>query len=1008
MAPLAPQTIPIQLGLGVGQHVDSKMLAGKMGDLRNARFTKALRYNKRTGFTGFLGNSTSGLERLGTFRSGVIGTCHDGFGATGVDYLIGSYSGGMNVRGRLFGNCAVDSQAIESSANDITGCDFATNGTYRAYAYEEAGVIKCKVRDDNGELVAQIMSGVGTTGTRPRVLFCNGKLLVGYLTATTQLSITSYDPTNSWTSTGNTTLTNVLAATPIWDWAAWDTFVVVAYNATGALIRLNKITASNAASSANQSFAATADSAIAVATPTIIANGSVSSTNVLIYYHDNTSGFRETRYDTSLVQQVAPTTLDATPAVADEQIIAAEYTAGIGYVVRQRAAAATYNRSLKAHITSAACASLGTATQNGCVLLSKMRRRGQLRWEFIAGHDSTLQSQSFLFDLYDNGSNQLTFAPTARFHYGVGGGLRASPTVANIDHSTYDGNNTGFTVWETAVLKKQKIIAQNGTITTVKGIERVKFDFRPENLSPFIESADSMTMAGGFLAQFDGISVSEAGFFMAPENVTAVQTVGGGTLSAGTYQFIVCYEWTDGVGRVHRSARSVPVSQAVSANDRVTLTIPTYRISLRPLQLFYGGSRPAVSIVVYRTTANGSVFYRDSSATSPTANDPTLDTVSYVSSISDTTLQQRDILYATGGVVDNYTVDAPGLFLQGPNRVYVESNGSIWPSKKITPGQGIAFAAEYERKLPLDGGRPTAMALMDDRVVVFRRREILSATGDGPDNTNTVDTLTEFRRLHDKIGCVGPNACVTTPLGILFKSDKGYYFLSRNLSLTYVGADIEDYNSINPYRAIFIPDRNEVRFKLTKGTGTVLVAVLSEADGDQPVRWTIDDNFDRISDLAVVGNTVWAARGFGLGGSGTPLMYYDDQTVFTDAFSATTGYSLSITTPWIKGTAIQGLMRIWRAFFLGEFKSTHTLNVEIGYNYVTSFQPAVPQTGANATSGGTAYQFSVDPKIQNAESIRFRISDSSPTGESFNLSAIELLCGVQRGLFSMASIKRVS
>lgn len=1009
MAPLTEATIQIPLGFGVGQHTDSKMLSGKLGDVRNARFQKAMRTNKRTGFTGFEQNSTSAIDRLGTFRGSPVGTCHDLAGGTvGSDYLLGSYTGSMLPRARLFGNCAVDTQAIESSANDMTDCDFATNGTYRVYAWVESGVVKIEARDDNGEIVAANL-GPGTASSRPRVMFCNGKLMVGYLDATTQLIISAFS-TTTWTSTGTVTLNNVLVATPIWDWAAFDTFIVAAYNATTGLIRLNKITSAGA-SSANQSFAATADSAICVATPTILANGSPSSNNVLVYYHDNTNGFRETRYDTSLVQQVAPTTLDATPATADEQIIAAEYTAGIGYVIRQRAAAATYNRSLKAHVTNAACASIGTATQFGTVILSKMRRRGQQRFVFLAGHDSTLQSQTFLFELFDlsTGFGQLLFAPTARIHYGVGGGLRSSPTVANIDASVYDGNNTGFCVWETAVLRKQKIIAANGTVTTVKGVDRAKFDFRPDSLAPFTESADTLAMAGGFVAQYDGITVYENGFFMAPENVSAALTATGGSLSAGTYQFIICYEWTDGVGRLHRSARSVPVSQAVSANDRVTLTIPTYRISLRPLiSPTSGAQRASVSIVVYRTLANGSVFYRDSSATAPLANIPGTDTVTYVSSNSDATLQTRDILYATGGIVDNYTVDAPGVFLQGPSRVYVEANGSIWPSKKLIPGQAIAFAAEYERKLPLDGGRPTAMALMDNRVVVFRRREILSATGDGPDNTNTVDTLSDFTRLHDKIGCVGPNAAVVTPLGILFKSTKGYYFLSRNLSLTYVGADVEDYNSTDPYRAIFIPDRNEVRFKLARGTGTVLVAVLSEAEGDPPVRWTIDDNHDRVSDLAVIGNTIWAARGSGLGGSNTPLLYFDDQTVFTDAFAATPGYSLSITTPWIKGTMIQGLMRIWRVYFLGELKSTHTLNVEIGYNYVTSFQPVVPQTSANATSGGTAYQFSVDPKIQQAQSIRFRISDASPSGESFNLSSIEMKCGVQRGLFNMAAAKKVA
>ena len=55
------------------------------------------------------------------------------------------------------------------------------------------------------------------------------------------------------------------------------------------------------------------------------------------------------------------------------------------------------------------------------------------------------------------------------------------------------------------------------------------------------------------------------------------------------------------------------------------------------------------------------------------------------------------------------------------------------------------------------------------------------------------------------------------PEGLMFKSSKGIYLLSRALELKYIGADVEAYNAFDVTSAQLIPTVYEVRFTLTNG-----------------------------------------------------------------------------------------------------------------------------------------------------------------------------------------------
>jgi hypothetical protein len=59
--------------------------------------------------------------------------------------------------------------------------------------------------------------------------------------------------------------------------------------------------------------------------------------------------------------------------------------------------------------------------------------------------------------------------------------------------------------------------------------------------------------------------------------------------------------------------------------------------------------------------------------------------------------------------------------------------------------------------------------------------------------------------------------------------------------------------------------------------------------------------------------------------------------------------------------------------------------------------------------GGTedsVYQFSIQPRIQKCSSIKVLIEDVSPTGESFELSALTFEVGLKQGMNKLVGKKR--
>lgn len=610
-------------------------------------------------------------------------------------------------------------------------------------------------------------------------------------------------------------------------------------------------------------------------------------------------------------------------------------------------------------------------------------------------HDSPLQSTYFLVEI---DSATITPVVIARVAYGQAGGLRSTSTVSNVlVGSTVDA--TGAEVdgrFAIATHRKNPLESEAGGTFTRLGCNLTSFDLATRARFLNVEAGGTLLIAGGVMQMYDGAAVTEHGYLLDPEWVTdPVLVAGGGALSAGTYGYQLVYERTDRTGRILRSAPSIMKSIVVAAGDRVTLTLPTLRLT----------AASDVRLVVYRTLANGEVAYRVTSATSPTLNDTTVDSVSYTDGAADATIETQELLYTTGDILPSIEPDACAAICERAGRVYVAGfadENALQYSKQVFESEPVAFAAEFRQQLAETGGAITALAAMDDKTLVFKSGAVFVHGGDGPNDAGEQSDFGDARIVAIDVGCVDSASVCTTPMGVFFKSAKGFYLVDRGLGVTYIGAPIEDWNAYAVTGAALVPGTNRVVF--VTGDGPALVY---DYFAQQWATFTGHES---------VGCTVW--RGQFVMARSDGRVFVADSTKHSDGDHP---YRLRVVRAWLSFAGMAGFQRLYEFAVLGEYKGGHKLRVQVGYDFAEPFEEeklwdveaelAGPVYGFPSPYGsGTPYGGEWPlylVRFQQGKQLctSFRISvEEVQTGnynEALSLSELALVVGVERGLYRL-------
>jgi hypothetical protein len=610
----------------------------------------------------------------------------------------------------------------------------------------------------------------------------------------------------------------------------------------------------------------------------------------------------------------------------------------------------------------------------------------------------------------NNAALATNFALVSRHAPQNGGTYRTNSLLSQADPVSagvyaFAGQRKGaFTTWNNAT---QVQLGCAGYLT----------EFGADNAFNSVQSNNNLHLAGGVKKIYDGVSCVEDNFMLWPENYlgngcTATLVNSAGELSWNSenpsqYQWVVTYEWTDNYGQVQRSQPSVAVTATTSeAGQGAALVGPMLRITEKVQ------ARAAVIVSIYRTQANGTIFYKVTDDSNPLVNDPTTDFWSFTDGLSDAQIAANENLY-TGSQLANIAPPPCSLISLYQQRLMINSTEDpdvLWYSQnKFEQDQYNTIALDWNTSFieGVDsryGNAITAIGLLDNNLAIFKPSSIFLLQGDGPNALNTAGQFNDAALLVSDTGCINQNSLVfvtqtpNSPGGLLFQSPKGIYLLGRDQSISYVGAPVEKYNGLTISSANLLAKTNEIVFTTEEGTTLVYNYFFNAWS-----TWT---------SLPAVDATVWNGQLCVLTESGAVMAQDTTDTVFADTHPGNAIYpvKLKIKTPFLKLSSMQGYQSVFGCYLLGTLQAPHVLQVSVAYDYNPSQQGSalinssvagsgrwggLPIWGSQGAWGNNGlfnnYQYQINVNNPRCQAIQFTFEDVQPTpSQAFSLNGIAL------------------
>lgn len=895
----------------------------------------------------------------------------------------------------------VTSKAIFANSYTQTVPDGSTTTTgIQGFIWEDSrNGVRCSIKDIQSDTFFIVDYSISSTGVKPKVVACD-KFLLFLWVETNTLKCVRYDTVNM-TFSSNNTITTIVNAQTIYDAISTDAniyfkpSVAIAVAESTPQIKLYywDIRA-NLMGSAAQGAADPV-----VLTSTNVDTGLVSLgliTNsiagyVTVVWHNgadkipriqsfNLSG---TSLNTSNIALGSATTdagYSITGSIDSNDIATVIYTTKSTNSTVYQATATNVISGTTPTITS------GSIYYHNCSLVSKAFNYNNQSYYAIS-YESTLQGTYFLV------RSDLT--PIVRMFAQVAGN---NPTKSNC-LSAWTINPFKSDTYTAPFLRKTKIIASSGSYNTTTSVYNEQVWFTPYNIDNKVVSR-VLNIAGGYVKNYDGTSVVEQGFHLYPECTIADGTAVG-SIPTGTYSYKFVWEWYDNNGQVVRSQTSIPTSVTiVTTTHSVNLTVKTLPITSRISSSGYNDTNPVLAI--YRTLVGGTTYYRvNQSVSEYVYNTTASSTITYNDNKLDTAISSNSVIYTTGGVFDNVATPSANLMALQKNRIILAGCDTdpnvIFYSKEKESGVGIEFSNELSVTIDSLGGDITALAGMDDKILIFKKSLIYFIAGTGSDKVGN-GSFTPPQLVATDTGCANPQSIVLTSNGIMFQSPKGIYLVDRQMGVSYVGAPIKDYEQYTFTSAANLPDHSRVQFTTAEGYSLIYHTYFN--------KWTTFSNLP--ANAATSNASVWYIAGS------------------TGVFQAVSGQTYddgnapiisSLKTSWISIAGIEGFQRIYSILFLGDNQLvTDRLKMNLYYDFrefigqQLSIQPSqnVGTYGSDNPYGSNAYggtndgtaQYVARPRQQKCTSIQIELMDDFPTGArgaSFKFSELALVVGVKQG-----------
>ena len=514
----------------------------------------------------------------------------------------------------------------------------------------------------------------------------------------------------------------------------------------------------------------------------------------------------------------------------------------------------------------------------------------------------------------------------------------------------------------------------------------LSFDHKPV----FAEMANNLHVTGGYIYMYDGKQLCEHGYLMQPTICTLVDAAAG-SVALGTYYYRFTYEWMDSFGQLHISAPSAPsLPITVAASRQIDVTIPNLQLSNRSDQMYIGVYRSSDGTNYYKNSFsgyNGSIrnFRGATTTVFP-------DSYSFAQAY-----ENQPLLYTSGGEVRNIDPGATRYLATYNQRLIAipqEAPNSWWYSKQVIPGSPgaagspVNFSDVFISNIDERGGGIVGIQQIDEKLIYFKANSIYGLAGNGPAPNGTGDQFNPPQVIATDSGCIEGQSIVLGPSGIIYKSAKGLYLIDRSMSVSYIGAPVESYNSQEILSADLIYNLNQFRFGVSANEVLVYNYLFDQ--------WSVFTNHPVVQ-ACIYQNKYTYVKSDGTVYQETPGAYLDDAT----------SISMKLTTGWLSFAELQGFQRLYKLLLLGEYKSAHKLQVTI----CVDFDDTTVQTSTITAINDPLYQYRIFLSRQKCQSMKFTIQDIAPDvgvlAEGYSISAMAFEMGVKQGLNKLPAARGV-
>lgn len=545
-------------------------------------------------------------------------------------------------------------------------------------------------------------------------------------------------------------------------------------------------------------------------------------------------------------------------------------------------------------------------------------------------------------------------------------------------------------------------------------------------------------VSGGGVWAYDGYQAAEAGFLCAPTITVDETGVGGSGPAAGVYSYVAVIEYTDDLGRLHRSRVSRPYTVTMTGLKVVDIyvLVPTVTSKSAPMYT-----------CIYRTTVGGSQYYLLAKFQTATAA-PTTVTAECVdtfndSNYTDAVIAANPLLHrqpgTQGTALDRYHGLANAHCIRHKDRVFYCRNNTVYYSSFNVEGEAPWFNPAFSFQVPGGTGNITALASMDGMLVVFKKDSVFLVDGDGPpENGGNGSEFAPPRRLNTQFGCINQRTLVVAQDGLMYRSVRGIEMMTRALKFVFVGQRIQRTVDANVYDHGSTFDRKSGRALWNIGPDAWV-------DGNYPGDRTVIC-YDTVADawtthkyqipsdastLAASGPRDICYSDAGSGGvyfsmtyrsnDDSSMVMREDWDVGYDQYGAYVSDAddleerhvpVTITTGWVCAPSKQDRIRVTDLLLLGFRHSNHNLKCTYAKDYSRSSYTTIKTFTASETTL-TPEQVEFQPSVEAVQSMKFKLTTETPTvstaigtGRQLDINALTVRVGIRGGGAKLASTQK--